>query len=108
MAHWRDIVYCCLPHSAELTGPSQVKCYPLAAARDAWQVWKLIPVEAEDAAAPPQPWPELFDLGPLPQHDLVQPPAPVQRMGLERDEFGTVVTEVTIVTTHKRYRVEDA
>ena len=26
----------------------------------------------------------------------------------ERDDFGTVVTEVTTVTTRKRYRVEDA
>ena len=64
-------------------------------------------MEAEDAAAHPQPWPELFDFGPLPQHDLGQPPAPVQRMGLEHDEFGTVVTELTVVTTRKRYRVED-
>ena len=26
----------------------------------------------------------------------------------ERDEFGTIVTEVTTVTTRRRYRVEDA
>ena len=26
----------------------------------------------------------------------------------EDDDFGTVVTEVTVVTTRKRYRVEDA
>ena len=29
-------------------------------------------------------------------------------MGFECDEFGTVVTEVTIVTTRNRYRFEDA
>ena len=63
---------------------------------------------AEDATAPPQPWPGLFDLGPLPQHDPGHPPAPLQHMGFERDEFGTVVTELTIATTRKRYRVEGA
>ena len=26
----------------------------------------------------------------------------------ENDEFGTVVTEVTVVTTRKKYRVQDA
>ena len=26
----------------------------------------------------------------------------------ERDEFGTIVTEVTTVTTRRRYRVEDS
>ena len=68
-------------------------------------------MEAEGVATPPLLWPELFDLGPLLQHgegEPGQPPAPAQRMGFERDEFGTVVTEVTIVATHKRYRVEDA
>jgi len=34
--------------------------------------------------------------------------ARTQRMESERDEFGTVVTEVTTVTTRRRYRVEDA
>ena len=31
-----------------------------------------------------------------------------QRTESERDEFGTIVTEVTTVTTRRRYRVEDA
>ena len=26
----------------------------------------------------------------------------------ERDDFGTIVTEVTTITTRKRYRVEDS
>lgn len=66
---------------------------------NAWQVWRLIPVEA----IPPQEPCEALGLGPLPPYDeneLGQPPAP------ERDDFGTVVTEITI--TRKKYRVEDA
>ena len=31
-----------------------------------------------------------------------------QRVESEGDDFGTIVTEVTTVTTRKRYRVEDA
>ena len=69
----------------------------------------MVPAEAEGVATPPLLWPELFDLGPLPQHGEGEPgQPPAQRMGFERDEFGMVVTEVTIVTTRKRYRVEDA
>ena len=37
-----------------------------------------------------------------------EPTARAQRTESERDEFGTIVTEVTIVTTRRRYRVEDA
>jgi len=34
-------------------------------------------------------------------------PARAQRTDFERDDFGTIVTEVTTVTTRKRYRIED-
>ena len=73
---------------------------------DAWQVWRLIPVEA----IPPKPPHEELGLGPLPPYDENepgQPPARARHVEQERDDFGTVVTEVTIVTTRKRYRVED-
>lgn len=33
-----------------------------------------------------------------------QPPAPAQRAEFEYDDFGTIVTEVTTVTTRRRYR----
>ena len=45
------------------------------------------PVAVGEVAAPPQPLPELFNLGPPPRHDPRQPPTSVQRMGFE---FGTV------------------
>ena len=71
-------------------------------------MWKLIPIAAEEVVTPPQPWHELFNLGPFPQYDPGNPPVPIPRMGFKRDEFGMVVTEVTIVTTRKRYPIEDA
>ena len=48
----------------------------------------------------------------LPSYDgnaTGEPSAHAQHMESERDEFGTIVTEVTttVVTTRKRYRVED-
>ena len=36
-----------------------------------------------------------------------QPSTSTQSVESERDGFGTIVTELTIVTTRKRYRVED-
>lgn len=75
--------------------------------QNTWQVWRLIPEEATT----PQPLYEALGLGPLPPYDEnepEQPPAHVQHVEQERDDFGTVVTEVTIVTTRKKYRVEDA
>ena len=80
------------------------------------RIWKMIPVEVEGTFTQPvQPFyasktpdsdfPPLYD-------PTERPPAHAQRAGLERDEFGTIVNEVTVlnttVTTHKRYRVEDA
>ena len=37
-----------------------------------------------------------------------QPSTRAQHAESERDDFGTIVTEVTTVTTRRRYRVEDA
>ena len=39
-----------------------------------------------------------------------QSPTSTQHAESERDEFGTIVTEVTttVITTRKKYRVEDA
>ena len=76
-----------------------------------WQTWMLIPVKVEGAFAPPQPPPETFCLGSPPQYDgdaTGQSSARAQHAESERDDFGTIVTEVTVVTTRKRYRVENA
>jgi len=74
-----------------------------------WQVWRLIPTEVEGADRPH----ERFDLDPLPQYnenERMRFPAHVRREELDRDDFGTVVTEITTVTTstRKKYRVEDS
>jgi len=79
-----------------------------------WQIWRLIPVKVEGAFTPPRPSPETSESGPLPSYegDTGQSSTRAQHMELGRDELGTVVNEVTVVTTtvttHKRYRVEDA
>ena len=74
--------------------------------QDATQAWILTPVEAEETVAL-QLTPETLGLGPLPPYDRDVPPAQA-RHEYERDGFGTVVTEISIVTTRKRYRVEGA
>ena len=57
---------------------------------------------------------ESLEPGSLPSYegDTGQPSTRTQHTELERDELGTVVNEVTVVTTtvttRKRYRVEDA
>ena len=53
---------------------------------------------------------ETLNSGHLPSYDgeIWQSSARNQREESEHDEFGTVVTEVTVVTTRKSYRVEDA
>ena len=66
------------------------------------RIWKLIPVRVEAPRLGPSPELPLYD------EDTLRPPAHAQNREFERDEFGTVVTEVTIVTTRKRYRVEGA
>lgn len=61
-------------------------------------MWKLIPFEIAEQGFPP-----LYE-----EEAIGQPPPQVRRVELERDDFGTTVTEVTTVTTRKKYRVEDA
>ena len=75
-------------------------------------MWSLIPVKVEGTSAPPPPPPEMLGPGPLPPYDG-HPPTHAQHAEFEHDEFGTIVNEVTVVTTNstvttrKRYRVED-
>jgi hypothetical protein len=49
---------------------------------------------------------EALGLGPLPPYEPEQPNR-AQHVEVERDDFGTVVTEVTIVTTRRKYRAQD-
>ena len=58
-------------------------------------MWKLIPSETA------QEFPPLYE-----EEATGQPPPQVQRVELGRDDFGTILTEVT--TTRRKYRVEDA
>jgi N-methylhydantoinase A/oxoprolinase/acetone carboxylase beta subunit len=84
-----------------------------------WRIWKLIPVKAEGALAPSKSLTETLGSGTLPPYDgdaAGQSSTRAQYAESEHDEFGTVVNEVTVVTTvttntvttRKRYRVEDA
>ncbi|KAF9649755.1 hypothetical protein BDM02DRAFT_1746311 [Thelephora ganbajun] len=81
------------------------------------RIWKLIPVKVEDTLAPSQLLSEMLGSGSLPPYNgnpTGQSSTHAQRTEAEHDEFGTVVNEVTVVTTtstvttHKKYRVEDA
>ena len=76
------------------------------------QIWKLIPVKVERAPTPSHSSTETFGLGSLPSYDVGaagQSSARTQHTEeSERDDFGTIVTEVTTITTRRRYRVEDA
>ena len=72
----------------------------------AWWIWRLIPVPVEDVRSES-----------LPSYDgdgIGQSSTNTQHAKSERDEFGTIVNEVTVVTTtntvttRKRYRVEGA
>jgi len=91
----------------ELINISQVNFCTLN--QSAVQVWRLIPTEVESVDTPlPQSSPETFGLG-LPPYDTNEPgqsSSHSQHVGSERDDFGTVVTEVTVVTTRKKYRVD--
>jgi len=68
-------------------------------------------VKTEGASAPPRLPLETPEPGPLPlyERDAGQPSNRTQHTELECDELGTVVNEVTVVTTttRRRYRVED-
>ena len=84
----------------------------------AWlQIWRLIPVEVESTPIFSSSLPGNFDSGSLPSYDggvTGQSTTQTQRVESERDDFGTIVNEVTVVTnnstitTHKRYRVPDS
>jgi len=69
-------------------------------------MWKLIPVKVE-----PHSPNETGEHGFPPSYEgdeTGQPSTRTQRAESERDDFGTIVTEVSTVTTRRRYRVEDA
>ena len=76
------------------------------------RIWKLIPVKTKGAPATSQPLPETLAPGVPPSYDggdaTGQHFACTQVADPERDDFGTIVTEVTTVTTttRRRYRVE--
>jgi len=71
-------------------------------------------VKIEGVSTPPRPPFGTLESGPLPSYerDAGQPSNRTQHTELECDELGTVVNEVTVVTTtvttRKKYRVEDA
>ena len=75
-------------------------------------------MKVEGLSAPPLPSFETIGSGSLPSYSdgntTGRPSTHTQRAEFERDEFGTIVNEVTVVTTtstvttHKRHRVEDA
>ena len=78
-----------------------------------WQIWDLIPVTAGGTPMPPHRPFEAEGPGPLPLYKEApgQPHVRTHSVEYERDELGTVVNEVTVVTTtittRKRFRVED-
>ena len=68
----------------------------------AWRMWKLIPVDVETvsrgkALASSS---KSVDLDAPPSYDGIT-------WEYEGDEFGTVVTEVTTITSRTRYRLQD-
>ena len=61
-------------------------------------------------STPSQPSSEAFGLGSLPPYGedgTGQVSTRTHHAESERDGFGTIVTEVTTITTRKRYRVQD-
>ena len=75
-------------------------------------IWRLIPIKAEGVSTPLQQSSETLDSGLPPSYSGDTPgqsSTESQHAESERDYFGTIVTEVTttVVTTRKRYRVED-
>jgi len=80
------------------------------------QMWKLIPVKVESTFTPSPLFSEVPGSGSPPLYDggsAGQSSTRAQHVESEQDEFGTIVNEVTVVTTNstvttrKRYRVED-
>jgi len=73
-----------------------------------WWIWKLIPAEGGDTLTVPSQSPGSESLPSYSGDTTRQFCTCVQHTEAERDDLGTIVTEVTTVTTRKRYRVEDA
>ena len=84
-----------------------------------WRIWRLIPASVESVSKPSRSPSETLGSGSLPSYDVdaaMHSSTHAQRTELESEEFGTIVKEVTVVTTtstntvttQKRYRVEDA
>lgn len=79
-----------------------------------WQTWNLIPVSVEDVSDPLPSSSGALGSGSPPTYDqsAIGQPSTRQAQGdnaeLARDDFGTMVTEVTIVTTTKTYRIPRA
>jgi len=70
-----------------------------------WRIWKLIPVKSEGTFAPSQP----SGSDSLPSYSgntTRQLCTCAQHTESDRDDLGTIVTEIT--TIRKRYRVADA
>lgn len=73
-----------------------------------WRIWKLIPVKIEQVTLG-SGFPPSYDGDPTRQSSTH-----AQHADFEQDEFGTIVNEVTVVTTtstvttRKKYRAEDA
>ena len=76
-------------------------------------MWKLIPVSVEGGFMPSRPSLGTPEPGSLPPYEggSGQSSTRTQHVEPERDELGTTVNEVTVVTTavttRRRYRVED-
>ena len=96
----------------------QVLLWRDGVSRHSWRIWKLIPVNVQGAFTPAQILSETLGSGSFPSSYNGHPTAGQSSTRVQRDEssdeFGTIVSEVTVVTTtstvttHKRHRVEDA
>ncbi|KAF9783532.1 hypothetical protein BJ322DRAFT_1110426 [Thelephora terrestris] len=77
--------------------------------RNPWQTWRLIPVKVEGTFTPSQVLSGTLGSSSLPPYDgdaSGQSSTRAQQAECECNDFGTIVTEV--ITTRRRYRVEDA
>lgn len=79
-----------------------------------WQTWIFKCVKAEGTFTPSQLSLRTPNAGATPPNDgdATGTPTQTQHAEYERDDFGTIVTEITTVTntisTRKKYRVDDA
>jgi hypothetical protein len=78
------------------------------APRETWRIWKLLPVKVEGVSTLPRALSEVLGSGSPPSYNggaTEQSSTRIHHADSERDDFGTIVTEVTTIT--KRYRLED-